>query len=332
MTRRMWAWARLLGGAAVLTVLAWRVGVGPFIDGVTAIDARALVAAGVITAFTTVCCAWRWRLVAGGLGARLSMGVATASYYRSQFLNSTLPGGILGDVHRGARSGRETGDVGRGLRAALWDRVGGQTVQIAATILLLTVLPSPVRAFMPTVAAGAVVAAVIAVGLILGLRTVPGDGQSWWARVASTISADIRHGLLGKGTWPGVVLSSLAAVAGHLAIFLIAARAAGVSASPGQMVGLGLFVLAAMSVPVNIAGWGLREGAAAWAFAAAGLGAGQGIAVAVAYGVLSLAACLPGAVVLVVGWLRRHHAVSAQPSEAAPSNPAAPGRGKVSRA
>jgi hypothetical protein len=40
-------------------------------------------------------------------------------------------------------------------------------------------------------------------------------------------------------------------------------------------------------------------------FAAAGLGASLGAAAAVAYGVLVLAASLPGAVVLVVGWLPR---------------------------
>jgi hypothetical protein len=40
-------------------------------------------------------------------------------------------------------------------------------------------------------------------------------------------------------------------------------------------------------------------------FAAAGLGASLGAATAVAYGVLVLAASLPGAVVLVAGWLPR---------------------------
>ncbi len=53
----------------------------------------------------------------------------------------------------------------------------------------------------------------------------------------------------------------------------------------------------------SIAGWGPREGATAWVFAAAGLGAAQGAATAVVYGVMVLAASLPGAVVLVVGWL-----------------------------
>ena len=54
-----------------------------------------------------------------------------------------------------------------------------------------------------------------------------------------------------------------------------------------------------MSVPLNVAGWGPREGVTAWAFGAAGLGAAQGVSAAVVYGVLVFVACLPGAVVLL---------------------------------
>ena len=84
-----------------------------------------------------------------------------AAYYRSQFLNTTLPGGVLGDVHRGVSHGRDVGDVGRGLRAVAWERSAGQVVQIVLAVALLLVLPSPVRSSMPTVA---VVLAVVLVG------------------------------------------------------------------------------------------------------------------------------------------------------------------------
>jgi hypothetical protein len=60
-------------------------------------------------------------------------------------------------------------------------------------------------------------------------------------------------------------------------------------------------VLLASGIPLNVAGWGPREGAAAWVFAAAGLGAGAGVTTAVLYGVMALAATLPGLAVLLVG-------------------------------
>jgi hypothetical protein len=106
--------------------------------------------------------------------------------------------------------------------------------------------------------------------------------------------------------------------------FLVAARTAGVTAPPSQMVPLALLAMLAMVLP-SIAGWGPREGATAWVFAAAGLGAGRGAATAVAYGVLVLAAAAPGALVLVAGWVPRRGAsprsegrpVVAQPEGAA---------------
>jgi hypothetical protein len=43
----------------------------------------------------------------------------------------------------------------------------------------------------------------------------------------------------------------------------------------------------------------------AWAFGAAGIGAQRGVAAAVVYGIMVFVACLPGAVVLIVAWLRQ---------------------------
>ena len=98
------------------------------------------------------------------------------------------------------------------------------------------------------------------------------------------------------------MLASAVAVAGHVAVFLVAARTAGVDRVAGELLPLALLVLLAAAVPLNVAGWGPREGVAAWAFAAAGLGAAQGATVAVVYGVLALVATLPGAVLLLAGW------------------------------
>lgn len=301
MIRSAGRWMPPLGGAVVLVALAWRLGVGPFIDGITTVDGHALIAAAVITLYTTLCYSWRWRLVARGLGVDLPMGAAVAAYYRSQFLNSVLPGGVLGDVHRGVEQGRVAGDVIRGLRSVTWERVGGQVVQAALAVILLAVLPSPVRSSVPILVAIAVVVVVVAVTAI---HALPVRSTSWLARGIRTSAGDIRHGLLSRHSWPGVMFTSAAAMAGHVAVFMIAARAAGVTVSTTRMLPLAVLVLLAMSVPANIAGWGPREGVAAWAFGAAGLGAGQGVTVAVVYGVLSLVACLPGAAVLVLWWLR----------------------------
>ena len=196
MGRRAWTWGRRLGVALVL-------------------------AAAVIGAGITVCSAWRWRVVAAALGVGLPLWAATAACYPSQFLNGALPGGVLGDVHRGLRHGTDAA---------------------------------------------------------------------------------------APGTWPAVVLTSLIVCAGLLGVFRLAARSVGVDEGPVRLLPLALIVLLAAGLPLSIAGWGPREGVAAWVFAAAGPAAGPGAAVATASGVLVLVAALPGAVLLLAGWLRPRRA------------------------
>ena len=285
--RTWWGVVRLLAATAILAVLLWRVGTGPFLDGVRQLDGRALAAALGIGVLTTVCCAWRWTLVAGGLGLRLPLPAAVADCYRSIFLNATLPGGVVGDVHRAVRSGRAAGDVGRGIRAVLWERTAGQVVQVALALLVLLTLPSPVRSVMPAVAAVALVAG-------LGILLLSRAGVWRW------VVADLRAALLARRTRLRIALASAAAVTGHVATFLVAARVAGSAAPIERLVPLALLALLAMAVPANIAGFGPREGVAAWAFGAAGLTAGQGVTAGIAYGVLVLVASLPGAAVLLL--------------------------------
>jgi uncharacterized membrane protein YbhN (UPF0104 family) len=301
MSRTAWAWARLAGAAVTFTVLVWRLGTGPFLDGVRTVDGRALAAASGLAVLTTVCCAWRWKIVARGLGIDLPLPAAVAAYYRSLFLNVTLPGGVVGDVHRGVSHGRDVSDVGRGLRAVAWERSAGQVVQVILTVVVLLVLPSPVHSSMPLVAIALVGAMV---GVVLVARARPGGGRSRWARVRSAVAGDIRDGLLARRAWLGIALASALVVGGHAVTFLIAARTAGITAPPSRMLPLALLVMLAMVLP-SVAGWGPREGATAWVFGAAGLGAERGVATAVVYGVMVLVASLPGAAFLVLAWFRR---------------------------
>jgi hypothetical protein len=310
-----WTWARNLGGAAILAVVVWRLGTRAFVDAFHRVDGSSLAAAAGIAVVTTACCAWRWSVVARGLGVGVPMRVAVPAYYRSQFLNTTLPGGVLGDVHRAVRHGREVGDQSRALRAVAWERSAGQAVQIALTLAALLLMPSPVRSAMPTITSIAVVGGggVVLVGLRL-----PRGRSSRWGRAMRTVAADVRDGLLAGWAWPRIVLASTVVVAGHTATFLVAARTAGSTVSTTRLLPLALLVLLAMGVPANIAGWGPREGAAAGVFAAAGLGAAQGVTTAVVYGVLVLVASLPGAVVLLAGGVRRlaHRSDAAAPLRA----------------
>src|SRR5580700_3507276 len=187
---------RVAAGVAVLWFLGRQVGAAPFEAGLRAVTWPAVAAAVTLTALTTVCSAWRWRVVARALGAGLDLPVATGAYYRSLFLNSVLPGGILGDVHRAVTHGRRAGDVARGVRAVAWERLCGQVIQAVVTAVVLLTLPSPVRPALPYVLAGVAGGAGCAALIVWGAAR---GGRSRPARAVRAVSADLRHGLLAPG-------------------------------------------------------------------------------------------------------------------------------------
>jgi uncharacterized membrane protein YbhN (UPF0104 family) len=307
-TRSIWAWLRILGGVAILAVLLWRLGTGAFLDGLRVIDGPALTLAFTLGVATTMFSAWRWCLVARGLGLRLSLRAAVADYYKALFLNAALPGGVLGDVDRAVRHGRDAGDVGRSVRAVVLERTAGQIVLLGVGVTVLLTVPSPVLTQLHRHGAVAAVAAAtlaLAAALLLVACRRLRQGGSRLATGIRTGVAEIRTGLLARRNWPGITFASTAVLAGHLATFVVAARAAGSSASLTRLAPLMLLALLAMSLPINVGGWGPREAVTAWAFGAAGLTATQGLTTAVVYGVFAFVAALPGAVVVLVRAVRR---------------------------
>ena len=127
-------WLKVLVGASVLAVVVWWVGPQPFAEAVRSAGPGALAAALAITAVTTLACAWRWRVLARAMGVEVSLPEAVSAYYRSQFLNATLPGGVVGDVHRAVR---------HGALPVVADRGSGQVVQLVAAGALLLLGPAP---------------------------------------------------------------------------------------------------------------------------------------------------------------------------------------------
>ncbi|MBW0089010.1 flippase-like domain-containing protein [Pseudonocardia sp. KRD-184] len=271
---------KTLAGAAVLVALAVWVGTDAVVDGLAAIDAAAVLVALAVGLLTTLCAAGRWCLVARGLGVALPFGTAVADTYRASFLNSVLPAGVLGDVHRAVRHGR---DDGRGLRAVVLERTAGQVVVVVAGLAVLLARPVLLGGLLPALGAGLALLGTVA----LVAWRVP--------RVRALLGAaasDVR--VLARRTGPAVVALSLTALAGYLALFVVAARAAGATAPVGELLPLLVLSLLAMVLPLTVGGWGPREAVGAVAFSAAGLGAAQGLTAAVVYGVLGMIACLPG--------------------------------------
>jgi uncharacterized membrane protein YbhN (UPF0104 family) len=283
---RAWPRLRLIGGVLVLGVLVWRFGTGPFADAWRVTTWGSVALAVVLTALATLANAWRWRVVSRNLGVPLTTFGSVAAYYRSQFLNAVLPGGVLGDAHRGARHGRDAGDLGSGLRATGWDRVTGQLVQAGLVVLALALLATPLRGYTPVALAGLAV-----VGL-----------AAWWlARrrgALAFVGRDLRVLLRPAVAWR-VVVASCASTAAHVAVFAVAVHTVGLTVLPGVLIAIALLVLVGSAIPLNVAGWGPREGVTAAVFGLAGLGSADGLTVSIVFGVLAGVATLPGLLVLL---------------------------------
>ncbi len=317
---------RLLVGLGLPALLVARLGADDVVDGLDAITPGTLLAALLVGLATTVASAARWCLVARGVGLTLPLREAVADVYRATLLNSLLPAGVLGDVHRAVRHHRRAGD-GRGARAVVLERVAGQVVVVIVSVGVLVAAPALLRAVggpLPGVllvtAGAAAVVAVAALGawLFLARRAAP-----WRARVVGAL-AEIRGALFTRRTGPGVVALSLVALAGYLGLFVVAARAAGVTVPLSALLPLVTAALLAMSVPLTVGGWGPREAAAAVAFGAVGLAPSLGLAVAVVYGVLSLVSCLPGLAVLLLDARRSPNAARLTVSVPIPWRPCSP--------
>jgi len=297
---RSWPWLRAIAAVGILVTLALRLGTDAFVDGLRAINAWSVLAALGIGLLTTVLSAWRWCVVARGLGLPLALRTAVSDYYRALLLNSVLPAGVLGDVHRAVRHGRQTGDIGRGVRAVVFERFAGQAVLITIGVAVLFTQPRLFAALTVdiTPSPAAVITVVAVLALAAGAAVVITGRSAALRRGLHATWVDARSGLLSRHALPKVIVSSAATVVGHVAMFVIAARVAGSSASIAQLVPLIVLALLVMALPLNVGGWGPREAFLAVAFGAAGLGAERGLTTAVVYGVLAMIAGLPGILVL----------------------------------
>lgn len=235
--------------------------------------------------------AWRWRFTADRLQVGMSFRHALGEYYAGVFLNQVLPGGILGDVSRAWRHASAATSRRAAVHAVVLERVVVQSLMLAVAVAsLFAIVVSQPRAFpwgwAWVVGSGAAAAAV---GLFLAGGRLPALRAA-----VREFGADARRAFLPTRVLLIQVGTALPVVAANLALYVAAARALGSDIPLATLLPLIAPVLLVMMLPVTVAGWGLREGAAALLWGFSGLGAAEGVAIAVAYGLLFLLAALPG--------------------------------------
>lgn len=257
----------------------------------------ALLAAMVLSVAQVVLSAWRWCYTARRLGLVLSMAVAVREYYLATFINQVLPGGVLGDVHRAWRHSLDSGARLASAHAVMIERLSGQLVMIAVALGLGGWLVWYRYGMLEALSEYGERVLLLLAGLVAIVVLV----ASLWQRAKRYVHAlrrDLRQALLERPALGIQIVSSAGVVTSYLAVFSLLALGAGYWTDPHMalvLMSLCSLLLLVMAIPVTVAGWGVREGAAALLWPMAGLPAEQGVALSVGYGLAVLLSSLPGA-------------------------------------
>jgi len=283
----------------LLAGLAWWLDLGPVVSRLAQMRFGWVLLAVAISVVQVAVLAWRWRFTAGCLGVDLSYTAAWREYYLSIFLNQVMPGGVVGDVSRAWRQARvqtrQREPAGPAVRAVIFERLSAQAVMTAVALVSLLALPVIVNRGSRLVLFGAgAVAVVIVIAMVVWMRR-----QSSAQSLVGQVLADLDAAHLSGPVFAAQLVSAAIVVGTYLATYLTAARAVGMDTPLPVLLPLVAPVLMSMLIPVTVAGWGLREGAAAVLWGAVGLTAADGVLVSVTYGLLVLIGSLPGALFLM---------------------------------
>jgi len=284
---------RLAISIALLALVASQFGDG-LLEQLQTADTRWLLAALALGFAQITLSAWRWRFTAGHLAIPLTRRVALGEYYLATLVNQTLPGGVLGDAQRAWRHGRQLPRHGPAFQAVVIERLSGQ---IAMGLLALAAWTSS-----PWASSGDRSQSLLLLLALIGFVAIISTGLSR-AHTAPDWMRDWRdalsRGLFNRRVLPLQLMASFTVAAGYVGGFVCCLMALGPAG--GIMLWIALIppVLFAMLIPLSIAGWGIRESAAALLWPMAGLPAAEGVAAAILYGAISLLAGVPGVMVLL---------------------------------
>ena len=254
----------------------------------------AIAAFGFLLIFGVVS-AERWRRICRSLKMRLSVGVAQRLFFISMFFNQTLSTTIGGDAARVWLLRAQGITTFMGVVTIVQERIAG-LLGLGALVAVAVVWGPAANVWGSTI--------LIAVGIILivilGAAAWMPARPAWIRRLGRTCRI-MRRLLLSFAGLQLLVLSIVIHGIGGVAIYLLA-RALGVSLE----LLICLFVvpptLLLATLPISIGGWGVREAALIAVLGPLGVSTPDAFVVSVVFGVMVMAAGLPGGIL----WLWHH--------------------------
>lgn len=249
--------------------------------------------------------ALRWQLTSRQLNVLIPISAAIRQYYLSMLCNLTLPGGIAGDAGR-AWHHRDQAGVGPSAAAVILERTAGQLAMLAAMAIgMLWYLSDKTE--IPWLWA---LMGIAGLGLLFSMIRLKLHWLlhhvSWLHQLAQWIllawlSPDVRYRQLAL---------TMAILGCNLLAFYACARAVSVDLSGSHALLVLPATLLIMALPVSVAGWGVREAAAALLWPLAQVSSESAIAASIAYGLIATASALPGVLFLwrpLATWTQQRH-------------------------
>lgn len=289
---------------AVSAILLWLLARGIDLNAVgrqmAGADPLWLVIALILAAAIIPMAAYRWRLVTQAIGAPLSTRDAMSITTIGWFFNQTLPSTIGGDavrVYLAYRTGiTKTGAI----HGILLDRLMGLFVVLAlATIFLAPLLSGLTADFQKWFLIIFIVAGYggYAVLFLISGRFAERLDNIRLGRLARALSHDARETLLMLSPGGVILVISVVLQTVQIASVYAIAVALGTDVSFAAVMIALPAVLLISSLPVSLAGWGVREQSMVLALGAMGVGATEALAISVVLGLSWIVIGVPGALV-----------------------------------
>lgn len=289
--------------AITLALMGWllhRIDLAPVMARFGQLDAAFAIAAVAVMMAQLLLTGWRWMTIAAIIGAPVERARALRLTLIGQFFNQTLPSAIGGDAVRAWLASREGVPLGKAISGVFADR-------LVALLLLVAIVGATLPAFYARVpdaglrTASIVLVAATAAGvaalITLGPSVTALLQRHRWTRPLADLANDLRAVLIAVPAGALVIAMAIVVHLGVIASVWLVARALALDVSLLDCLVLVPPIVLVTTLPISIAGWGVRESATVLGFGFIGVAAADALALSVVFGLVQIVIGLPGGIV-----------------------------------
>ena len=250
----------------------------------------------------------RWYIFYNALSQTAPLHFLLSTNFTATFLGQILPAGIGSDAARIWFLSRKEKKLGNSISSVILDRLAG----VASLLILIAIFIPVLFSYVSNEEARyAIIILLICGGLglvfLFFLACIPNHFKHFklMASLASHISVARKEGL----SLRPVLLSLILSLFLHLmAILVVKLLANSIGLEIDFIICLALIpaVMLIATLPISLAGWGIREGAMVTAFAYVGMVPSDALALSVLFGLITIVASMPGMFIwLIQGKLKK---------------------------